>query len=35
MAVLEEIASRISFEDFLRDNIFIPLKMENTGYPWE
>lgn len=35
LAAVVEIASGITFEDFLRDNIFIPLKMDNTGYPWE
>jgi len=35
LAAVVEIASGISFEDFLRENIFIPLKMDNTGYPWE
>jgi len=35
LAAVVEIASGISFEDFLYENIFIPLKMDNTGYPWE
>lgn len=35
LAAVVEIVSEIPFEDFLRENIFIPLKMDNTGFPWE
>lgn len=35
LAAVVEIASGIPFEDFVRENIFIPLKMDNTGFPWE
>src|SRR6188474_1063334 len=35
LAAVVEIVSGIPFEDFLRENIFTPLKMDNTGFPWE
>ncbi|MFI5129375.1 MAG: serine hydrolase domain-containing protein [Chitinophagales bacterium] len=35
LAAIVEIASGEPFEQFIYKNIFIPCKMENTGYPWE
>lgn len=35
LAAVVEIASRMPFEDYLRKNIFLPLGMKDTGYPWE
>lgn len=35
LAAVVEIASGQPFETFLLKNVFEPLKMRNTGYPWE
>lgn len=35
LAAIVEIVSGQPFEKFLLENIFIPCKMKNTGYPWE
>jgi len=35
LAAIVEIISGKPFEDFLQENIFKPLKMESTGFPWE
>lgn len=35
LAAIVEIVSGQPFENFLLENIFIPCKMDNTGYPWE
>ncbi len=35
LAAIVEIASGQPFERFIFENIFKPLGMENTGYPWE
>ena len=35
LAAIVEIVSDQPFEYFLKENIFKPCKMENTGYPWE
>ena len=35
LAAIVEIVSGEPFEEFIHNNIFIPCKMTNTGYPWE
>jgi CubicO group peptidase (beta-lactamase class C family)/ketosteroid isomerase-like protein len=35
LAAVVEIVSGTSFEEYLYKNIFSPLKMNSTGYPWE
>jgi CubicO group peptidase (beta-lactamase class C family) len=35
LASIIEIVSHQRFEDFIYNNIFHPLKMNNTGFPWE
>ncbi len=35
LAAVVEIASGEPFEHFIFKNIFEPLEMKNTGYPWE
>jgi CubicO group peptidase (beta-lactamase class C family) len=35
LAAVVEIVSGTSFEEYLFKNIFTPLKMNSTGYPWE
>jgi CubicO group peptidase (beta-lactamase class C family) len=35
LAAIVEIVSGEPFEEFIYRNVFIPCKMENTGYPWE
>jgi CubicO group peptidase (beta-lactamase class C family) len=35
LAAVVEIVSHVSFEQYLREEIFKPLGMQSTGYPWE
>ena len=35
LAAIIEIVSHELFEQFIYKNVFIPCKMDNTGYPWE
>ena len=35
LAAIIEIVSQEPFEQFIYKNVFIPCKMENTGFPWE
>ncbi len=35
LAAIVEIVSKEPFEQFIYTNVFVPCKMENTGFPWE
>ena len=35
LAAIVEMVSKEPFEQFIYKNVFIPCKMDNTGYPWE